>query len=164
MRNRAVSILLLSLFIFSCSPAAVTVLPSETTHPTVEPTSTEIPPTATLEPTETSTLTPISVADLIESDEILYWEEIPLVPGAVEIEEGDNYCSYSVDMPIEIVEEFYTQMYGQGGWLRATRMTAPGEYPGGIAPILLIFMKGNEGIRILLIGSNTSSITIEWIR
>jgi hypothetical protein len=95
------------------------------------------------------------------SDEISYWNEIPLVPGAKEGSEFGNSYSYRVDVPAQVTEQFYFAILDRDGWLLSVREDGPSAEDE--ITRLLVFVRENEVITILLIGKNSSSLLIERV-
>lgn len=125
----------------------------------MEPTLTERPATSTPEPVDTPTFTVTAESNTAS---ISYWNDIPIVPGAKDGLEMDSSYMYSVNVTMDEAEQFYKENLEADGWALSIRETGPNT--DGNVPLLLIFEKDQELIRILLMGTDNLSIMMERVK
>jgi hypothetical protein len=78
------------------------------------------------------------------------WEDIPIMPGAYEPELADMVYLYTVDTPIDQVEEYYQAKMEANGW-RLTDRRELDAGPSGGPSTVLDYQKNDKLLNILLV-------------
>ena len=142
-------LILLSLFVTSCSTFAPALTPTPT-H-TATPVSTETPlPTPTLTPTNTPELpteTPDVISALLPSGvPDKEWNGIPIMPDAINGAGDEKGYRFTTKANPRLIQTYYQSELGKQG---ANLMAA--GVPSGKDVLILIFQKGTETISISII-------------
>ena len=78
------------------------------------------------------------------------WEEIPIMPGAYDAELEDLVYLYSVNAPIDQVEEFYLGKMDVNGWTLTGRLAMEAGSTGGPSTVL-DFQRDEQFLNIMLV-------------
>lgn len=90
------------------------------------------------------------------------WENIPIMPGAYDPELEDIVYLYTVDVPIDQVEEYYQTKLDVNGWTLTQRQELDAGPTGGPSTVL-DYQKNDMILNIMLVnlvGKNATSVIL----
>ena len=93
------------------------------------------------------------------------WEDIPIMPGAYEPELADMVYLYTVDTPIDQVEEYYQTKMEVNGWTLTDRQQLDAGPTGGPSTVL-DYQKNDQLLNIMLVNlvdQNATSIILSQL-
>jgi activator of HSP90 ATPase len=143
----------LVLILTACSQPAEIAPTSSASVSTVGSASTELSQSATEAPTK-KIGTPVPG-----------WEDIPIMPGAYEPELADMVYLYTVDIPIDQVEEYYQAKMEVNGWTLTNRQELDSGPTGGPSTVL-DYQKSDQLLNIMLVNlveKNATSVILSQL-
>lgn len=152
MNVRCVAIVLLSLILPACSQPAGT-SPASMAPATAMPAFTESGQPAAGVPTK-KIGTPVPG-----------WENIPIMPGAYDPELEDMVYLYTVDTPIDQVEEYYQAKLDVNGWTLTNRQALDASPTGGPSTVL-DYQKNDRVLNVMLVNlveKNATSVILSLL-
>lgn len=93
------------------------------------------------------------------------WEDIPIMPGAYDPELTDMVYLYTVDTPIDQVEEYYQAKMDVNGWTLANRDALDAGPTGGPSTVL-DFQKNDRLLNVMLVNlvkDQTTSVILSQL-
>ena len=150
MNFHRIAIVLMVFSIAACSQSPETSTTSPAPISTAAP---ELEQPATIEPTK-KIGTPVPG-----------WEEIPIMPGAYDPELADMVYVYTVDIPIDQVEEYYQTKMEVNGWKLTDRQELDAGPTGGPSTIL-DYQKNDKLLNVMLVSlveKNATSILLSQL-
>jgi hypothetical protein len=127
--------------------------------------------------TEPASVIPVSTASpQLEQSEITIptkkigtpvpgWEDIPIMPGAYDPELTEMVYLYTVDTPIEQVEEYYQGKMNANGWTLTNREELDAGPTGGPSTVL-DFQKNDQLLNVMLVNlveKNATSVILSQL-
>jgi hypothetical protein len=146
------AILLLGLILTACSQPAGT-SPASMASGTVMPGFTEASQSAA------------SIATKKIGTPVPGWENIPIMPGAYDPELEDIVYLYTVDTPIDQVEEYYQTKLNVNGWTLTNRRELDAGPTGGPSTVL-DYQKNDKILNIMLVNlveKNATSVILSQL-
>ena len=152
MNVRCVAIVLLGLILTTCSqPAGNSVIP-------IAPATAVSASTALGEPA-----TPLPTRKI--GTPVAGWENIPIMPGAYDPELEDMVYLYTVDTPIDQVEEYYQTKMDVNGWTLTNRQELDAGPTGGPSTVL-DYQKNDRFLNVMLVNlvqKNATSVILSQL-
>ncbi len=139
MHIRPKSIVLLVLILSACSQSA---------QPTQAPGSTLVVPPSSA--TMASTTYPADATIKSVGTPIAGWENIPIMPGARDPELEDMVYLYTVDVPVDQVEEYYQTKMTVNGWSLTSRQVIEAAQGAGPSTVL-DYQKKDQSLNVMLV-------------
>ena len=93
------------------------------------------------------------------------WENIPIMPGAYDPELEDMVYLYTVDTPIDQVEEYYQTKMEVNGWTLTNRQKLDAGPTGGPSTIL-DYQKNDQLLNVMLVNlveKNATSVILSQL-
>ena len=93
------------------------------------------------------------------------WENIPIMPGAYDPELEDMVYLYTVDIPIDQVEEYYQTKLVVNGWTLTNRQGLDAGPTGGPSTIL-DYQKSDQLLNVMLVNlveKNATSVILSQL-
>ncbi len=93
------------------------------------------------------------------------WENIPIMPGAYDPELEDIVYLYTVDTPIDQVEEYYQTKLNVNGWTLTNRRELDAGPTGGPSTVL-DYQKNDMILNVMLVnlvGKNATSVILSQL-
>jgi hypothetical protein len=153
MNVQRTAIVLLILILSACSQPAGTLPVSAVSVSTAASTSPEVSEPATTAPTK-KIGTPVPG-----------WENIPIVPGAYDPELAEMVYLYTVDMPVDQVEEFYQTKMEVNGWTLTNRQELDAGPTSGPSTVL-DYQKNDRLLNVMLVNiaeKNATSVILSQL-
>jgi hypothetical protein len=141
------------LLVFSITACSLPVETSPTSPAPVSTAASELEQPATIEPTK-KIGTPVPG-----------WEDIPIMPGAYDSELADMVYVYTVNIPIDQVEEYYQIKMGVNGWILTNRQELDAGPTGGPSTVL-DYQKNDKLLNVMLVNlveKNATSILLSQL-
>jgi hypothetical protein len=153
MNLHRMAIVLLVLLLPACSPTAGSSSASPALTLTAKPASTEL---------DTSG---ISASTKQIGTPVPGWENIPIMPGAYDPELEDMVYLYTVDAPIDQVEEYYQTKMDVNGWTLTDRQALDAGPTGGPSTVL-DYQKNDQLLNVMLVNlveKNATSVILSQL-
>ncbi len=93
------------------------------------------------------------------------WENIPIMPGAYDPDLADMVYVYTVDTPIDQVEEYYQTKMEVNGWTLTNRQALDAGPTGGPSTVL-DYQKNDQLLNIMLVNiveKNATSVILSQL-
>jgi hypothetical protein len=93
------------------------------------------------------------------------WENIPIMPGAYDPELEDMVYLYTVDTPIDQVEEYYQAKLDVNGWTLTNRQALDAGPTGGPSTVL-DYQKNDTILNVMLVNlveKNATSVILSLL-
>jgi hypothetical protein len=93
------------------------------------------------------------------------WEDIPIMPGAYDPELAEMVYLYTVDTPVDQVEEYYQAKMDVNGWTLTNRQEMDAGPTGGPSTVL-DFQKNDKLLNIMLVNlveKNATSVILSQL-
>jgi hypothetical protein len=93
------------------------------------------------------------------------WEEIPIMPGAYAPELAEMVYLYTVDTPIDQVEEYYQTKMNVNGWTLTNRQELDAGPTGGPSTVL-DYQKNDRLLNVMLVNlveNNATTIILSQL-
>jgi hypothetical protein len=93
------------------------------------------------------------------------WENIPIMPGAYDPELADMVYLYTVDTPIDQVEEYYQTKLDVNGWTLTSRQELDAGPTGGPSTVL-DYQKNDKLLNVMLVNlveKNATSVILSQL-
>jgi hypothetical protein len=93
------------------------------------------------------------------------WENIPIMPGAYDPELEDMVYLYTVDTPIDQVEEYYQTKMNVNGWALTNRQVLDAGPTGGPSTVL-DYQKNDKLLNVMLVSlveKNATSVILSLL-
>jgi hypothetical protein len=141
MRIRLLSVFMLASILSACSqPAQNPDNPSSSTTLVVPPVSSPV----------SATILPANAVTKSIGTPVPGWENIPIVPGAHDPELEDMVYLYTVDAPVDQVEEYYQTKMTVNGWSLTNRQVVEATESAGPSTVL-DFQKKDQFLNVMLV-------------
>jgi hypothetical protein len=137
----------------------------ETLRPSVEVMATTMPDPAGIRPAQPSIVPPTIGSTKSIGTPVPGWEDIPIMPGAYDPELTEMVYLYTVDTPVDQVEEFYTAKMDVNGWTLTNRQTMNAGPAGGPSTVL-DFQKNERLLNVMLVNlveKNATSVILSQL-
>ena len=141
---RLIPILLLVPILSACSrPPEPLQIPDNPS----DPVTLVVPPVSS---TISSTILPADVATKNIGTPVPGWENIPIMPGAHDPELEDIVYLYTVDAPVDQVEEYYQSKMEVNGWTLTNRQVVEATDTEGPSTVL-DYQKKDQSLDVMLV-------------
>jgi hypothetical protein len=93
------------------------------------------------------------------------WENIPIMPGAYDPELEDMVYLYTVDVPVDQVEEYYQTKMDVNGWTLTNRQELDAGPTGGPSTVL-DYQKNDRLLNVMLVNlveKNATSVILSQL-